>query len=51
VAHRGLADADAFRGAGDAPLGQERVKGDQEVEVEPVHIGVVDKQDGLHRLG
>jgi hypothetical protein len=43
VAHRRLADADALRGASDAALGQERVEGDQQVEVEPAQIGVVDK--------
>jgi hypothetical protein len=46
VAHRRLADADALRGPGDAALGQEGVEGDQEVEVEPAQIGVVDEQDG-----
>ena len=42
VTHRRLAETDARRGARDAPLGEQRIEGDQQVEVEPTQISVVD---------
>ena len=50
VAHRRLAEPDAGRGAGDAALGQQRVEGDEQVEVEAAQIDVVDAHDRSNRF-
>ena len=41
VAHRRLTKPNTGRGAGDAALGQQRVERNQEIEVEPAQISVV----------
>jgi hypothetical protein len=48
VTHGRLAQADAGRGARDAALGQQRIKGHEQVQVDTGQIDVVDEHYRSH---